>query len=96
MRPIQLEDWQSEIVAQHPDRLLRGLIHSDGYRGLNVVRRKGYPRYQFTNHSLDIRGIFCRACDVYGVAWRRMNWRTVSVARAADVARLDEVVGPKA
>jgi hypothetical protein len=96
LRPIRLEDWQAMIVAQHPGLLLRGLIHSDGYRGLNIVKGKGYPRYMFTNTSPDIRGIFCRACDVYGVRWRPMTWKTTSIARAADVARLDLVVGPKA
>jgi hypothetical protein len=94
-RRIELQSWQSEIVGQHPDRLLRGLVHSDGYRGLNYVNGKGYPRYQFCSHSDDIRDIFCRACDVYGVRWRRMNRWTISVARAPDVAKLDSVIGPK-
>lgn len=40
-RPIILANWQAEIVSEHPGRLLRGLIHSDGWRGLNRVRVKG-------------------------------------------------------
>mgnify|MGYP002336194323 CR=1 FL=1 len=32
-RPIQLVDWQQAIVDEHPGWLLRGLIHSDGWRG---------------------------------------------------------------
>lgn len=95
-RPIELAGWQEEIVAAHSRRLLRGLIHSDGCRVLNRVNGKGYPRYHFTNNSQDIRDIFSRACDQYGVRWRQMNWKTLSIARAPDVAKLDLVVGPKA
>jgi hypothetical protein len=96
MRTIELTGWQLAIVSQEPARLLRGLIQSDGYRGINWVNGNGYPRYQFTNESAEIREIFCRACSEYGVAWRRMNRNTISVARAPDVAKLDSVIGPKA
>lgn len=99
MRAIILEGWQQEIADEHPDRLLRGLIHSDGWRGTNRVIVRGipyeYPRYQFTNHSAGIRDIFCRACDVLGVSWTQMTWNTVSVARRSEVEKLDLVVGPK-
>jgi hypothetical protein len=95
-RTIELRSWQREISTAEPAALLRGLIHSDGYRGLNWVNGKGYPRYQFKNESADIRAIFCQALADYGVTWRRMNRNTISVARAGDVARLDEVIGPKA
>jgi hypothetical protein len=94
-RRIQLHLWQESIVESHPDRLLRGLIHSDGYRGPNYVNGKGYLRYQFSNRSNDIRDIFCRACDVCGVRWRQMNRWVISIARAPDVAKLDEIIGPK-
>jgi hypothetical protein len=99
LRPIELDDWQREIVAEHPNQLLRGLIHSDGCRVVNRVRVKGkayeYPRYQFTNASEDIRALFTAACDQLGIEWRRMNERNISVARRDSVARLDEFVGPK-
>jgi hypothetical protein len=94
-RKIELAAWQREIAAAEPAKLLRGLIHSDGYRGLNWVKGRGYPRYQFKNESADIRAIFCQACSDYGVAWRKMNRNTISVARASDVTRLDQVIGPK-
>jgi hypothetical protein len=81
-RKIALVAWQEDIVAQYPDRLLRGLIHSDGWRGVNRVNGTDYPRYQFTNHSEDIRAIFCQACDRFGVSWKNMNWKTISIARA--------------
>jgi hypothetical protein len=99
LRPIELADWQQEIVTEQPGRFLRGLIHSDGSRFTNRVRVKGktyeYPRYNFTNASDDIRGLFSAACDQLGIAWRRMNERNISVARRDAVARLDEFVGPK-
>ncbi len=99
LRPIVLEPWQQRIVDDHPEALLRGLIHSDGCRGMNTVvvrgKRYAYPRYTFTNTSADIRRIFTDACDAIGVAWRQMNATNVSVARRASVARLDEFIGPK-
>jgi len=95
IRRIELKDWQQEIVDSKPGALLKGLIHSDGYRGLNHVNGKGYPRYLFTNFHEDIRRIFCMACDAFGVEWRQSKWNTISVARRDSVAKLDTVVGPK-
>lgn len=99
-RRIRLADWQRELCDRHVRVLLRGLIHSDGCRHSNRVRVGGreyeYPRYTFSNASGDIRGIFCDACDMLGVEWRRMNARNISVARRESVAVLDRFVGPKA
>lgn len=99
LRSIELVDWQQSIVDEHPEPFLRGLIHSDGWRGMNRVtvrgKRYAYPRYQFCSASDDIRQLFCAACDAIGVEWRRMNARNISVARRASVARLDEFIGPK-
>lgn len=79
--------------------LLRGLIHSDGTRGLNTIKHPqktyAYPRYQFCNHSADIRAIFCEYCDKLGIEWRQMNRFNISVARSESVARLDQFIGPK-
>jgi transcriptional regulator with XRE-family HTH domain len=98
-RKIELADWQEEIVAKHPGPLLRGLIHSDGWRGLNRVYVKGkryaYPRYQFSSRSSDIRGIFTDACDQLGIEWRPWGRWHISVARRESVAKLDEHVGLK-
>lgn len=104
-RSIRLRPWQQSIVDRHPGALLRGLIHSDGCRGINRVRRPvagtgtvkeySYPRYQFTNESKDIKRIFCNACDRIGVPWRRMNRKTISVARVEGVEALDILIGPK-
>jgi hypothetical protein len=95
LRRIELAGWQRGIVEQHPDRLLAGLIHSDGCRVMNPVYGKHYPRYEFTNHSSDIRKIFTNACDLYGVRWTQPKWKVVSIARAPDVAKLDLVIAPK-
>jgi len=98
-RPIHLHDWQQQLVESQPEPLLRGLIHSDGWRGLNRVRAKGrdyaYPRYQFSNRSDDIRRIFTDAGDLLGIAWRPWGRWHISVARRDAVERMDEFIGPK-
>lgn len=102
-RRIVLRDWQQLVVDRYPSQLVRGLIHSDGYRGTNRVRRPvagkvkhySYPRYQFTNESADIKQIFCDACDRLEINWRRMNRKTISIARRDDVLKMDAIVGPK-
>lgn len=38
LRTIELAPWQRVIVERHPGRFVRGLMHSDGYRGLNRIR----------------------------------------------------------
>jgi hypothetical protein len=95
LRPIRLADWQQALVLRHPQGLLRGLIHSDGSRFINTGRG-GWrcPRYVFNNKSADIRQIFCDACDVLGLRYTFAP-RAVYVSRKADVARLDEFIGPK-
>jgi hypothetical protein len=98
-RKIALVPWQVELVEAAPGHFLRGLIHSDGWRGLNRVRVKGrdyaYPRYQFSNRSDDIRALFTYACDLVGVAWRPWGRFHISVARHDAVEFLDRFVGPK-
>ncbi|MBA2283669.1 MAG: hypothetical protein H0W25_20870 [Acidimicrobiia bacterium] len=100
-RTITLEPWQEAIaVNRHPDRLVRGLVHSDGCRVINRVRGANgvsyaYLRYFLTNESADILQIFESACDRLEVEHRRNNRNSVSVARRASVAKLDVIVGPK-
>jgi hypothetical protein len=94
-RRIQLADWQRELVAADPQLLLRGLVHSDGCRFMNTGRQWRHPRYSFSNLSADIRGIFCDACDLLDLHWT-LAGHTVYVSRKADVAVLDEFIGPKA
>ena len=99
LRTIDLVDWQSRITRAYPEALIRGLVHSDGCRSVNTVRSadREYPyfRYQFSNRSADIRGIFCQHLDLLDIPWRQMNAVTISVARREAVARLDEFIGPK-
>ena len=103
-RKIKLQPWQEGITRDYPKALLRGLIHSDGCRTINRFETRlpsgrlaqyAYPRYFFTNHSEDIRGIFCRHCDLLGIRWTRSNPRNISVSQRRSVARLDEFIGPK-
>lgn len=95
-RNIVLADWQRELVDVVPSLLIRGLLHSDGCRFVNTGRY-GWecPRYVFTNFSDDIKGIFCDACDKLDLHWTTAPPKSVYVSRKADVARLDEFVGPK-
>lgn len=98
-RPIELADWQRNLVQQFPHELLKGLIESDGCRITNWAQVRGtryeYPRYFFSNQSPDIRGIFTSTCDLIGIEYRFTNPWQVSVARCASVAALDEFIGPK-
>jgi hypothetical protein len=103
LRKIELAEWQQVIVERHPAEFARGLLHSDGYRGVNRVRRRWgdrdhwyeYPRYLFVNESKDILRLCGETLDRLGVEWRFSKPNTISVAKRAAVARLDEFVGPK-
>ena len=94
-RDVSLKRWQEDLVVHHPERLLRGLIHSDGSRDLNFVKGKSYPRYQFSNYSKDIQEVFCWACELVGVHWTQPFWKTIAISRREDVAKLDRFIGPK-
>lgn len=102
-RKIGLAPWQQGIVAEFTEEFVRGLIHSDGCRSMNRVRRPlkdgdrwyEYPRYTFVNESTDIRDLFTEALDMLKIAWKQSNRKTISVARREAVMRLDEFVGPK-
>ncbi len=98
-RRIELADWQQNRVNTAPQQFLRGLIHTDGWRGLNRVHVKGknyaYPRYQFSNRSDDIRRLFTDTCEKLGVQWRQWTRYHVSVARRESVAILDSFIGAK-
>jgi hypothetical protein len=101
-RPIYLAPWQQELAETWPDRLLKGMIQSDGCRFINTGRG-GWrqPRYVFSNVSTDVTSIFCSACDCMGLRWTDAFPKSetaavaIYVSRKADVARLDEFVGPK-
>lgn len=82
------------LCQDGPRRLLRGLIHSDGCRATNTGTNWSHPRYSFRNLSADIIGIFIDVCRLIGVH-HTVAPRTVYVSRKADVALLDEFIGPK-
>jgi hypothetical protein len=94
-RLIMLDDWQNEIVLDHPQRFLRGLIESDGCRTINRVNGGEYPRYMFSNRSVDIRNLFIRTVEQLGVHWTTANKWGLAVSRRADVEYLDSFIGPK-
>ncbi|MBV9097649.1 MAG: hypothetical protein JO079_06305, partial [Frankiaceae bacterium] len=95
-RPIILTAWQSRLVASNPRPLIRGLMHSDGWRGDNwterrvgqTTKRYTYSRYLFSNRSDDILRIFTDALDLAGVEWKQNNRWSISIARRDAVARL--------
>jgi hypothetical protein len=102
-RKIELARWQQVIVDRYPGEFARGLFHSDGYRGMNRVRRVladgehwyEYPRYLFVNMSKDILRLCGQTLDQLDVEWRFSKPTTISVAKQEAVARLDAFVGPK-
>lgn len=104
LRKIALVPWQLSLTRAYPERLIRGLIHSDGSRCLNRfqttlpsgrIASYEYPRYFFTNYSSDIRSIFCEHCELLGIRWTQSNSRNISIAHRDSVALLDTFVGPK-
>lgn len=102
-RLIVLEEWQAKVVDARPGPFLRGLFHSDGCRITNwtvrtvagVEKRYEYPRWLFSNKSLDILDLCAASLDRLGVAHRRPRWDMISVARREAVEVMDRVVGPK-
>ncbi|WP_028813961.1 helix-turn-helix domain containing protein [Streptomyces flavidovirens] len=106
-RTISLRSWQQAIVDAHPWDFIRGLIHSDGCRITNWTtrlvggerKRYEYPRYFFTNTSVDILRLFTDTLDAVGVEWKPSRQsraaQSVSVAKRASVALMDAHVGPK-
>ena len=84
------------LIVAWPEEFLRGLIHSDGCRFENTGR-DGWraARYGFSNRSDDIIALFCWACELLDLRWTESGY-TIYVSRKADVARMDEFIGPKA
>lgn len=101
-RRIYLAEWQQKLAERWPKQLLKGLIQSDGCRSYSTSKNDWkQPRYVFSNVSTDITSIFCSACDCLGLRWtasfptNEAAAVAIYVSRKADVARLDEFVGPK-
>jgi hypothetical protein len=102
-RELTLTVWQRSVLDAHPAEFLRGLFHSDGCRVDNWASRKvhgstqvyEYGRWQFVNHSEQIREWCTLALDALEIPWRPSNWKTISVSRREGVAALDELIGRK-
>jgi hypothetical protein len=101
-RRILLYDWQREIVDDYPELLLRGLIHSDGCRSVNRIKRRGaqtgyyeYPRYLFKNESAHIRDLYTETLTDLDIEWRYNKYNEISVAKRASVELMDTFIGPK-
>jgi hypothetical protein len=102
-RVLTLEDWQRVVLDRHPAEFLRGLFHSDGCRVNNWATRTvrgekrvySYGRWQFVNHSPEIRQWCTEALDRLAIPWRQSSWKTVSVSTRDGVARLDALIGTK-
>lgn len=94
-RRILLEAWQEELIESAQERLVRGLIHSDGCRVETLDRGVPSVRYHFKNLSEDIKAIYCRSLDALGIAWTRPCDEQIAIYTQADVRELDRYVGPK-
>lgn len=97
-----MAEWQQKLAERWPKQLLKGLIQSDGCRSYSTSKNDWtQPRYVFSNVSTDITSIFCSACDCLGLRWTasfpsdEAAAVAIYVSRKADVARLDEFIGPK-
>ena len=62
---------------------------------MNTGRGWRHPRYAFRNVSTDIQDIFCLALELVDIRWTLAGEQNVYVSRKADVARMDEFIGPK-
>jgi hypothetical protein len=62
-------------------------------------RRYEYPRYFFSNASVDILRLFTDTLDKVGVEWKPSRSsrlvQNISVAKRESVALMDRHVGPK-
>ena len=97
-RPIVLRDWQLAHTHECPEALVRGLIP---LRWVPLHRAPAMPRQDLRLRALlvqervRIRGIFTDHLRLLGVHWTYSHDTQIDVDRRADVARLDEFVGPK-
>ena len=98
-RTIKLKRWQKKILKENPRDFLRGLIHSDGCKDLNHVNGKEYPRYSFSNRSLEIIEIFLWACNLLGISAttsiREHKSSSVYIATRKNVQFMDTFIGNK-
>jgi len=95
-RKINLEEWQEDIVKEHPKAIIKGLLDSDGCRFIATLGKKKYLRFQFTNKSEDIKDIFCKVCDTLNIGyWRKVGYKNINIQRKQSVDIVDKFYEPK-
>jgi hypothetical protein len=89
-RRIILAPWQQALVERYKWEFFKGCLDSEGSRSRRIVGGKNYPFYGFSNETEDITGMFKSVCDRLGIHYTRPARNTISIARRADVARIDQ------
>lgn len=87
---------QHQVLYENYAYIL-GLYLGDGHITDEHKQHKlTYPRYFFTNMSVDIRQMFYETAEKLNLQWRQTNAISVAISRREDVAWLDEHIGAKA
>jgi hypothetical protein len=93
-RKIEFNDKQINIINY--DKLMRGLFHSDG--SFYIADNK-YPRYQFTNKSIDLINIFkfCMIRNGLIPKYRKRKNKIydIQIQKRSDVDKLYPYLGEK-
>jgi hypothetical protein len=93
-RKIELNEFQINIINY--DKLMKGLFHSDG--SFYIASGK-YPRYQFTNKSIDLINIF-KFCMIRNniipkYRQRKNGIYDIQIQNKKDVNKLYPILGEK-
>lgn len=84
-RNILLTDWQTELVEEHTDCFIKGLIDTDGclFNASNRIKKDGsktdLPSYQFTNKSMDIINLYTSSLDRLGIHYTKVHKKSGAV-----------------
>lgn len=84
-RNILLTDWQTELVEEHTDCFIKGLIDTDGclFNTSNRIKEDGsktdLPSYQFTNKSMDIINLYTSSLDRLGIHYTKVHKKSGAV-----------------
>ncbi|TXG77042.1 hypothetical protein E6Q11_03455 [Candidatus Dojkabacteria bacterium] len=84
-RNILLTDWQTELVEEHTDCFIKGLIATDGclFNASNRIKKDGsktdLPSYQFTNKSMDIINLYTSSLDRLGIHYTKVHKKSGAV-----------------
>lgn len=67
-RPIELVEWQENILENYSEYFLAGLFDSDGCAYIQTGTNLTY--YQFTNKSKDILNLFTYYLEKHNIQWK--------------------------